>query len=206
MKISFADLKLPQSGTLVVGVLEGKKLSASAAALDKESNGALAGAIAASRFTGRKEETLMLPAPRGLFYERVVLLGLGKPGGLTAVQVQRLGGALMPALNAVGATSAAIAVDKVPGTRLAPADAAANLAHGAVLRSYRFDKYRTKEKPEKKPTLTELTVLTAGAAAARRAYAPLESIGSGVFFTRDLVSEPPNIKYPETLAQDTRSL
>ena len=206
MKISFADPKLPKSGTLVVGVLEGKKLSASASALDKESNGALAGAIAASRFTGKKEETLMMPAPRGLFYDRVVLLGLGKPNALTAVQAQRLGGALVPVLNAVGATTAAIAVDKIPGTRLAPADAAANLAHGAVLRSYRFDKYRTKEKPEKKPTLVELTVLTSGAAAARRAYAPLESIGSGVFFTRDLVSEPPNIKYPETLAQDAKSL
>jgi len=49
MKISFAEPKLPKSGTLVVGVLEGKKLAASAAALDKESNGALASAIAASR-------------------------------------------------------------------------------------------------------------------------------------------------------------
>ncbi|HKF72440.1 MAG TPA: M17 family peptidase N-terminal domain-containing protein, partial [Stellaceae bacterium] len=199
MKISFADPKLPKSGTVVVGVLEGKKLSPSAAALDKESNGALTGAMAASRFTGKKEETLVMPAPRGLFFDRVVLLGLGKPGGLTPVQVQRLGGAVVPALNAVGATSALVAVDKVPGTRLTPAEAAANFAHGAMLRSYRFDKYRTKEKPEKKPTLAELTVLTAGVAAARRAYAPLESIGAGIFFTRDLVSEPPNVKYPETL-------
>jgi leucyl aminopeptidase len=206
MKISFADPKLPKSGTLVVGVLEGKKLTASAAALDKESNGALASAVAASRFTGKKEETLAVPAPRGLFFDRVILLGLGKPAGLTAVQMQRLGGALVPALNAVGATSAAIAVDKVPGTRLAPAEAAANFAYGAMLRSYRFDKYRTKEKPEQKPTLVELTIHAPGAAAARRAYAALESIASGVFFTRDLVSEPPNIKYPETLAQDAKSL
>ena len=206
MKISFADPKLPKSGTLVVGVLDGKKLSASAAALDKESNGALTSAITASRFTGKKEETLVMPAPRGLFFDRVVLLGLGKPAGLTSVQWQRLGGVLVPALNDNGAASASVAVDKVPSMRLAPAEAAANLAHGAMLRSYRFDKYRTKEKPEKKPSLAELTVLTAGAAAARRAYAPFESVGAGIFFTRDLVSEPPNIKYPETLAQDAKSL
>jgi leucyl aminopeptidase len=206
MNISFADPKLPKSGTLVVGVLEGRKLAPSAAALDKESNGALARAIAATRFTGKKEETLAVPAPRGLFFDRVILLGLGKPAGLTPVQMQRLGGALVPALNAVGATAASVVVDKVPGSRLAPAEAAANLAHGAVLRSYRFDKYRTKEKPEQKPTLAELAVLTPGAAAARRAYAPLESIAVGVFFTRDLVSEPPNIIFPDSLARETKQL
>src|SRR5262249_11251590 len=136
MKISFADPKLPKSGTLVVGVLEGKKLSASAAALDKESKGVLARAMAAARFTGKKEATRAMPAPRGLFYDRVVLLGLGKPAGLTVVHLQRLGGALVPALNEAGATSASVAVDKVPGSRLTPAEAAANLAHGTMLRSY----------------------------------------------------------------------
>src|SRR5258708_14647919 len=120
MNISFADPKLPKSGTLVVGVLEGKKLAPSAAALDKESNGALARAMAATRFTGKKEETLTVPAPRGLFFDRVILLGLGKPGGLTPVQMQRLGGVLVPALNALGATAASNARGKMPGPRLAP--------------------------------------------------------------------------------------
>jgi leucyl aminopeptidase len=206
MKISFAELRLPKSGTLVVGVLEGKKLAPSAAALDQQSNGALAGAIAASRFTGKKEETLAIPAPRGLFFERVILLGLGKPAALSPLQMQRLGGVLVPALNAVGAAAATIAVDKISGARIDPGAAAANLAHGAVLRSYRFDKYRTRVKPEQKPTLAELTVLTASAASARRAYAPLEKIGEGIFFTRDLVSEPPNVIYPESLARQAKSL
>ncbi len=93
MKISFADPRLPKSGTLVVGVLEGKKLAASAAALDKESNGALVSAMAASRFTGKKEETLSIAAPRGLPHDRVILLGLGKPEELDAQRLQRRGAA-----------------------------------------------------------------------------------------------------------------
>src|SRR5260370_36679388 len=160
MNISFADPKLPKSGTLVVGVLEGKKLAPSAAALDKESNGALASAMAATRFSGKKGEPLTVPGPRGLFFDRVILLGLGTPGGLTPVQMQRLGGVLGPALNAAGATAAAIAVDKVPGSRLTPAEAAANLAYGAVLRSYRFDKYRTRGEPGRQPTPADLAALT----------------------------------------------
>ena len=206
MRIAFADARLPKAGTLVVGVLEGKKLSPSAVELDRRGGGSLAAAIAASRFTGKKEETLTIAAPRGLAHERVILLGLGKAEDLDAQRLRRLGGAVVPALNATGTAAAAIAVDKLPGSRLDPGAAAANLAHGAMLRSYRFDKYRTKEKPEQKPSLKELTVLTAATASARRAYAPLEKIGEGVFFTRDVVSEPANIIYPESFAREALTL
>ena len=206
MKIVFADLRLPKSGTLVAGALEGRKLGPSAALLDRESGGALGRAMAASRFTGKKEELLTVPAPAGLPYDRLILLGLGKPGGLSELELQRLGGVLVPPLNSVGAAAAAVAVDKIAGTRLDPAEAAANLAHGAVLRSYRFDKYRTKEKPEQKPSLAELTVLCASPAAARKAFQPLGKIAEAITFTRDLVSEPANILYPETLAERAKSL
>ncbi|HTS93131.1 MAG TPA: leucyl aminopeptidase [Stellaceae bacterium] len=206
MRIAFADARLPKAGTLVVGVLEGKKLSPSAVELDRRGGGSLAAAIAASRFTGKKEETLTIAAPRGLSHERVILLGLGKAEDLDAQRLRRLGGAVVPALNATGTATAAIAVDKLPGSRLDPGAAAANLAHGAMLRSYRFDKYRTKEKPEQKPSLKELTVLTAATASARRAYAPLEKVGEGVFFTRDVVSEPANIIYPESFAREALTL
>ena len=206
MKIAFADARLPKAGTLVVGVLEGKKLSPSAVELDRQGGGSIAAAIAASRFTGKKEETLTIAAPRGLAHDRVILLGLGKAEELDAQRLRRLGGAVIPTLNATGTASAAIAVDKLPGAHLDPGAAAANLAHGAVLRSYRFDKYRTKLKPEQKPTLQELTVLTPAAASARRAYAPLEKVGEGVFFTRDVVSEPANIIYPDAFAREAQTL
>jgi leucyl aminopeptidase len=45
-----------------------------------------------------------------------------------------------------------------------------------------------------------------GPVEARRRYAPLDSIAQGVFLARDLVSEPANVIYPETLAQQARTL
>jgi leucyl aminopeptidase len=80
------------------------------------------------------------------------------------------------------------------------------VAYGARLRNYRFDKYRTKEKPEDKPTLESLTVVGGRARAAQAAFAPLDRVAEGVFFTRDLVSEPANVIYPESLAEHARSL
>ncbi len=71
---------------------------------------------------------------------------------------------------------------------------------GAVLRAYRFDRYRTKEKPEDKPKLASLTVLCADPAAAAAAWAPLDAVADGVFLARDLASEPPNVLFPAEMA------
>jgi leucyl aminopeptidase len=92
------------------------------------------------------------------------------------------------------------------GAKLAPAEAAANVAFGARLRSYRFDKYRTQLKAEQKPTLKKLTLQSDVATAAKKAFADLDKLADGVFFTRDLVSEPGNVLYPESLAEQAASL
>src|SRR6185312_715865 len=185
-----------KSGTIVVGVLEDRKLTPTAAALDKETGGALKRAIEASRFTGRKDEVLGVLAPSRLSVGRVLLVGLGKAQALDAATAQALGGTVVAQLNSVGESEAAVALDHVPGMKLAPEDAAANLAFGAELRSYRFDRYRTKEKPEQKPTLKTLSIMTDAAGAARRAFAPLKEVAEGVFLTRDLISEPPTSFIP----------
>jgi leucyl aminopeptidase len=206
MKIAFAAPGRAKSGTIVVGVFEGRKLTPTGVALDKESGGTIKRAMASSRFTGRKDEVLGVLAPAQLAVGRVLLVGLGKPEAIDAAAMQSLGGQIVGHLNGAGESEAAVALDKLDGAKLKPADAAANLAFGARLRAYRFDKYRTKEKPEQKPTLQSLTIMTRDEAAARRCFAPLEKVVEGVFFTRDLVSEPANVIYPETLADAARSL
>ncbi len=206
MKIVFAEPTQPKSGSIVVGVLEDRTLTPTGTALDKESGGALKRAMAASRFTGRKDEVLGVLAPTKLEVGRVLLIGLGKAQGLDAPAAQSLGGQILAQLNSAGETVAAVAVDAIKGAPLEPAEIAAHMAFGAKLRSYRFDKYRTKQKPEQKPSLKSLDFMLSGSAAAKRAFAPLEKVAEGVFFTRDLVSEPANVIYPESLAEEARSL
>ncbi|MGH7072727.1 MAG: leucyl aminopeptidase [Stellaceae bacterium] len=206
MKIAFAEPTMSKTGSAVVGVLDDRKLTPSAEALDRATGGMVARAIKASRFKGRKDESLMILAPAGLDLARIILMGLGKPGSLDATAWQNLGGGILAQLNAVGESEGQVAVDAVEGMKLGPAEAAAELAYGARLRSYRFDKYRTKEKTEKKPSLKQLTLQVAESGAAKRRFAALDKVADGVFFTRDLVSEPANIIYPETLAERAREL
>ncbi|MDZ4737130.1 MAG: leucyl aminopeptidase [Rhodospirillaceae bacterium] len=206
MKIAFAKPELPKSGTLAVAVMDDRKLGPSAAALDRKTKGAVARAIAASRFRGRPDDLLALLAPAGLEFDRLVLFGTGKPEKLNDLGLQSLGGRLIAHLNKAGADSAAIAIDALPGLTMTPAAAAAEIAYGARLRSYRFDKYRTKEKPDAKPTLKKLSLLCEESGKARSDFEPLEQISEGVFFARDLVSEPGNVIHPESLAREARRL
>jgi leucyl aminopeptidase len=206
MNVAFAKLEVPTSGAIVAGVFANNKLSPSAAKLDRQSRGAVTRAIAASRFKGRAEDALVINAPAGTKASRIMLVGLGKEGEIDALGAQSLGGRIYVALGGAGDTAAAVLVDDEFGGKLAAAEVAANIAFGARLRSYRFDKYRTTEKPEKKPTLKRLTVMAKDLAGARAAHEPMDSLGDAVFVVRDLVSEPANIIYPESLAAEAKKL
>jgi leucyl aminopeptidase len=207
MQISFVDRQLPSSGTVVAGVWEERQLTPSAARLDEAARGAVRRALAAApRFTGKKAELLPILAPAELPVSRIVLCGLGKPDAAEARLYEEVGGALVPHLDGVGETAAWVGIDVAPASPLGEAEAAAHLALGARLRAYRFDRYKTKEKPERRASLERLAVATDSAAAARSAFKSLAVTADAVCFTRDLVSEPANVIYPESLANQAQQL
>ena len=195
LDIAFAEPALPGSGALALLIAEGTAPAGLRARLDAATGGALARALEAGSFTGKKGQTCVVLAP-GAGLARVVAVGLGRDAD--AAECERAGAAAAVALarDAEGAVAA---------DGLAP-ELAAAAALGAVLRSYRFDRYRTKETAEEKPKLARLTVLTDDPAAAERAWAPRRAVARGVEITRDLVTEPPNVLYPAEMAERCRAL
>ncbi|HEX3954438.1 MAG TPA: leucyl aminopeptidase [Stellaceae bacterium] len=207
MQINFAEFALPKTGAVVVGAWDDGGLTAPARQLDEATGGAVSRAIAAApRFHGKKNELLPIIGPATLSVNRIVVAGLGKRDAADVRMLEDLGGTLAAHLNGAGETEALFAVNLGDDAAVKPAAAAARLAFGAALRSYRFDKYRTTQKPEQKPSLATITVAAAKPDAAQKAYRALGSAVGSVFFTRDLVSEPPNTLYPETMAEQAATL
>ena len=206
MRINFSSPSISLAGPLVVGILSGGKLLATAKKVDKAAEGALTRALNASRFNGQRGQSLTVMAPSGVAASRVIMIGLGDADLIDELAAQSFGGQAWKSVASTGDKSALVAVDPISGSKLNVADLAANAAFGAVLGSYRFDKYRTLEKPSSKPSITTLAICSRDAAGAKKAYAPMAKIASGVFMTRDLVSEPANVIYPITLAQQARTL
>jgi len=204
MKISF-DSKSPKSDALIAFAAEGGKLLDAGAAADKKAKGALKRAIEAEKFQGKKGQTLVVAGAEGLPYQHVVLVGLGKQDDLKAQDFEKFGSNIVALLNQKKAASAEIALAAgVSRKHLDASEAAARFAQGALLSSYRFDKYLTKEPKEKKPTLKALSLNVDNPAKAKKAFADAEKIADAVFLTRDLVSETPNHLYPESFANIIR--
>ncbi|WP_376087194.1 leucyl aminopeptidase [Roseomonas sp. CCTCC AB2023176] len=201
LDIAFAKVPpsgLPESGALVLPLAE-EDVGASGATWhdwDRQLGGTIGRALPAAEFKGKRGQTLSLYAPGGGL-SRVLLVGLGKRADLDAKDVEAAGGSAAAAL----APEDHAAVD----ARALEAHAA-DLAMGAVLRAWRFDRYRTKEKPEDKPKLSALKILTDDPAAAKAAWAPRKAVAEGVFLTRELVSEPANILHPPEFADRLEKL
>jgi len=162
-------------------------------------DGALGQAVAASRFTGGKGQTLDILAPQGLGCARLVLVGAGKRDAFDAIGAEH---AAASGYNAVKASG--LEVLRVEGA--GGADMAAHAALGVRLASYRFDKYRTKEPAEKKPSIIKTEVATSEPDAALAAFPDLAAVADAISFTRDLVSEPPNVLFPAEFARRAKAL
>jgi leucyl aminopeptidase len=195
--IAFVKPALPRAGALVLPLTEDAPLTGLAKQADEATGGAIARGIEAAKFRGRKGQSATLWAP-GAGLSKVVAIGLGRAGEVAAAGAEAAGGAIAGAL--AQEREALVAADG-----LAPA-LAASLAMGVLLKAYRFDRYRTTEKEEDKPKLERLAVAAADTAKAKAAFAPMQAVADGVFLTRDLVSEPPNVLTPTEAAERCKAL
>ncbi len=197
LEISFASPALPDGGALALFVPEGEGASGLWHAADEATGGAVTRAFRAAEFTGKAGTSCTILAP-GAGLTRIVAAGLGKLDEISDRKIEEAGGALCAGL--AREERAALAADGFTDRQAALA------AMGAVLRAYRFDVYHTKLKPEDKPRLASLSVLTPHVEAARDVWQNLRAVAHGIFVTRDLVSEPANILFPAEMAERIEKL
>ena len=208
MKINFTDIAAAKSkpdAVIVLLVGEDKKLSSLAATLNKQAGGVISKTLASGKFSGKRGQYAVVTPADGMKCDRIILAGFGDAKKLDAHAFEKIGGGVIPHINNAGAKSATFFVEELK-TSVSAAEAAARIAHGANLRSYNFDKYHTKTPADEKPTLTSFTVACSNAKAVAKPYGELEKLAEGVFFTRNLVSEPANVIYPESMAEECQKL
>jgi leucyl aminopeptidase len=202
MQIEFVAADTAFSATTAVAALvfDGGVLGTTAEQLDSATGGAVKRAISGSRFTGAKGQTLELIAPAGIAAARVILVGAGPQGAFSHKTAESVAASAYQAVKACGVDSLAM-----PLTDQTPA-IAAQAAFGIRLAAYRFDRYRTTEKPDKKPSVLRVQIAVADPDQTAEAFDPLSTLAEAVYFSRDLISEPANILYPEEFARRVKRL
>src|SRR5277367_5119147 len=140
MEINFVKPALPGSGTIVLVNFEGRGLGLLGQTVDKAAGGQLARAMVAAEFTGKTDDVLMIHAPA--WFDRVLLMGMGKLEQVKPTGSEALGGKIYAQLTAAKATAATIIPD-TPQDVPSGFNIATDLALGAQLLSMWHHKERS---------------------------------------------------------------
>jgi leucyl aminopeptidase len=195
MKISFADKRPTGDFALVLPAI-GKTTPGLASIGDAKA--AVEALIKRQRFEG-EAGVVVDHFVEGKAGGRLLVVGVGdKPD---AVAGEKLGGAVVARLQVSGESHAVI---DLTGIDL-DADSAARVALAAVLRDWRYDRYRTRLKDKQKPTLKHVTIAGAAKGAAERWASRYLPLTEGVALTKELVTEPPNIIYPDSFVSRVKA-
>lgn len=182
-----------QSGALVLPLASDADLATRGAMLDGATREAVRRALTSAEFDYSAKSSLTL---RGIGpWSQIVVVGTGA-GPLTPFGLQEIGGA---AASETASFNGPVSVATAGlGTS---ADAATQIAIGADLGSYAFEKYKYADpaKPTAAGRNAPLTIVTGNAASAQNAYERTgRAVVDGVNFARDLITEPANVIYPES--------
>ncbi len=200
MNVTFASVR-PADATVIALPVEKDGLDRiPAGTLDDATLALVRGAAKSGRFDGDAGSIAEIFVPGTDSANRVVLLGVGAGG---EADYERAGGTLTARFLTTGVTS--ITVDFASLGGAPSARAVARFAAATVQRGWRFDLYRTKLSEKQKPTLTDIIVVGAPDGS-EAAWAEALAVTGGLDLTRTLVSEPPNVIYPESFVERCQHL
>jgi leucyl aminopeptidase len=197
VEIDFVKLKAPAAGSAVLLTDESLKLAATAAGLERAAGGRFERAAKAAKFTGKAMKSLQLLAPAGVELDRIVVIGLGDPAKLKPADWLKLGGTIPAVVS--GEAEVTVLLERADGEAVTP-EQAADVALGITMRSYSFEKYKTKKKEDEAPKPRRFALAVADPRAAKRAWEAGRAVADGVAFARDLVNEPANALGPVEFA------
>jgi len=193
MQIRYADSRPAGEFALVLPVAGKDRTSLGALGASRQ---AVSVALDRQRFEGEVSSATEQFVDDNGSVRRVLLVGTGT-GTSPGEAAEKLGGTAAARLQTSGEKTAVIDLSNLGYD----SDAAALVALGAALRSWRYDRYRTKLKDNQKPTLQEIVIVGADSGAAKRYEERWAPVVEGVSLTRELVTEPANIIYPESFVE-----
>src|ERR1700716_3424051 len=204
VKVGFVPFSAAPRGILVVFCDDALKLGAATRKTLGAAANLVSRAAETNQFKGKSGSTLDILAPEGLKVSRLIVVGAGKLSGIKGNDYLKLGGAAAGKLSA--GNDAATIIAELPDGAMKPGQAAA-VASGVLLRAYKFDRYKTKNKDGEDAALPpNVSVAVAKVPAARKAFGPSTDMVDGVIMARELVNEPPNVLYPEEFARRASQL
>src|SRR5438309_415609 len=204
--VASAPLAQVDAPLLAVALGQGSVLPTSLADLDRAAGGVVARVITSGDFKGKRDETTLL-YPTGAKADRVLLVGLGKPGEVTRNAIRRAAAVAAKRARALGAKQLAFAVAPEARNGVSARDLGQAAVEGAAQGAWAFTELKaTPDEP--KPDVEGVTLVCdpkemKEVAAGQRVG---DAVAAGHRLTRQLQMLPGNVCTPSYLAERAKQL
>jgi leucyl aminopeptidase len=196
-----------KSGCVVVGIYEGRKLSAAAQSIDAASRKYLSDVLKRGDLSGKLGATLLLQKVPHVPAERVLLVGLGSEREFNESAYRTAVTAAARALKSTGAADATLCLLELP---LKKHGAAWKVEQAVILFTdafYRFDRLKSKVSDARRALKkVTLAVEAAHVKAAEVACKQGKAIAEGMTLAKDLGNLPGNVCTPTYLGEQAIEL
>lgn len=187
---------------VVVGVYEGiKSPGTDLTDIDKQLGGIISDMMSGDDFKGKEGETLLVYTLGKIPAKKILLLGLGKEEDFGGDTIRKVIGKAVKQLEKSKTDTAAIltvGLDKA----VSPDVLGQCIVEGAMLASYKFNKYKTDNNDDEN-NIKEIYIVSAGNSVIDDINKGINigsALADGTIIARDLVNEPSNILTPEAMA------
>ena len=168
IKVGFVPLSAAVRGIMVVFCDDALKLGPATAKALGGATELVKRAATAAAFKGKSGAALDILAPEGVKATRLIVIGAGKAAGLKANDFLKFGGVAASKLPAGAAAMTIMA--ELPGGAMTSEQAVA-IASGLRLRTYKFDRYKTRKKDgEEGGTRADVSFAVGDVVAAKKAF------------------------------------
>ena len=197
-----------RTSCLIIGILETRKLSTAAKAVDDISKKYLSNLLRRGDIDGKTGQSLLLHSVPGVLADRVLLIGCGRERELDDRKYREL---IHNSIKQLEQTGASEAVSYLADLNVKGRDHAWKIRQAVEATShnqYQFREFKSKKRGNRK-SLRKITLtvpsrreLPVGENAIREGQA----IAKGVKLTRDLANRPANVCTPSHLAEQAKQL
>ena len=205
VNVPLAQVETP---LLAVALAQGTAVPASLADFDRAAGGVVTRAVSSGDFKGQRDETALL-YPGSAKPQRLLLVGLGKPGEVTRTAIRRAAAVAAKRTRALGAKQLAFVVTAESRNGVSARDIGQVVVEGAAQGAWAFTELKAALPPEEsKPELESVTLVcdakeTKEVGAGRRVG---DAIAAGHRLTRYLQMLPGNVCTPTYLAERAKQL
>src|SRR6266436_5826677 len=204
--VASAPLSQVDTPLLAVALAQGSTVPAFLADIDRAAGGVVARVITSGDFKGKRDETTLL-YPSGAKPERVLLVGLGKPGEVTRTTIRRAAAVAAKRARGLGAKQLAFAVAPEARNGVSARDLGQVAVEGAAQGAWAFTELKaTPDEP--KPEVEGVTLVCDQKEMKEVAVGQRvgDAVAAGHRLTRYLQMLPGNVCTPSYLAERAQQL